>query len=76
MQCFAVASVPPVEGGRTFAVPSSEPLTSRGGPLLKGQHVLTKLSCSAIFFTCSPVAASHARTCGRHTAPLRHVPHN
>lgn len=41
---------------------SSEPLTSNGGPLRSGQQLFTKLSCSLIFFTCSPVAASHART--------------
>ena len=46
----------------TLAVASSEPLTSSGGPLRSGQQLLTKLSCSLIFFTCSPVAASHART--------------
>lgn len=45
-----------------LAVASSEPLTSSGGPRRRGQQELTKLSCSAIFFTCSPVAASHART--------------
>ena len=54
----------------TLAVPSSEPLTSSGGPLLSGQQVFTKLSCSAIFFTCSPVSASHARTCAQSTAAL------
>ena len=46
----------------TFAVPSSDPLTRRGGPLLRGQQLLTKLSCSAIFFTCSPERVSQART--------------
>lgn len=46
----------------TFAVPSSEPLTSSGGPRRSGQQELTKLSCSAIFFTCCPLAMSHART--------------
>ena len=45
-----------------MAVASSEPLTSSGGPLRSGQQLFTKLSCSLIFFTCSPVAASHART--------------
>lgn len=49
-------------GLRTLAVPSSEPLTRSGGPRLSGQQLLTKLSCSAIFFTCSPVTASQART--------------
>jgi hypothetical protein len=49
-------------GRHTLAVPSSEPLTRSGGPRLSGQQLLTKLSCSAIFFTCSPVTASQART--------------
>ncbi len=49
-------------GALTLAVASSEPLTSSGGPLRSGQQLLTKLSCSLIFFTCSPVAASQART--------------
>ena len=35
----------------TFAVASSEPLTSSGGPRRSGQQLLTKLSCSLIFFT-------------------------
>ena len=38
-------------GELTFAVASSEPLTSNGGPLRSGQQLLTKLSCSLIFFT-------------------------
>jgi hypothetical protein len=46
----------------TFEVPSSEPLTTSGGPLRKGQQELTKLSCSDIFLICSPVTAFHART--------------
>lgn len=37
---------------RAFAVASSEPLTSSGGPRFSGQQLFTKLSCSAIFFTC------------------------
>lgn len=49
------------EGG-TFALPSSDPLTSSGGPRRNGQQLLTKLSCSAIFLTCSPVRASQALT--------------
>ncbi len=39
-----------------FAVASSEPLTSSGGPRFSGQQLLTKLSCSAIFFTCAGAA--------------------
>ena len=46
----------------TFTLPSSAPLHRSGGPLLRGQQLLTKLSCSAIFLTCSPVRASQART--------------
>ncbi len=38
---------------RALAVPSSEPLTTSGGPRRSTQHELTKLSCSAIFFTCA-----------------------
>ena len=44
----------------TFAEQSSEPLMTRGGPLRRGQQLLTKASCSAIFFICCPVSASQA----------------
>ena len=40
-------------GERALAVASSEPLTSSGGPRFSGQQLFTKLSCSAIFFTCA-----------------------
>ena len=46
----------------TLAEQSSEPLISRGGPLRRGQQLLTKASCSAIFLVCCPVSASQART--------------
>ena len=44
----------------TFAEQSSEPLMTRGGPLRRGQQLLTKASCSAIFLVCCPVSASQA----------------
>jgi hypothetical protein len=37
---------------RALELPSSDPLTSSGGPRRSGQQLFTKLSCSAIFFTC------------------------
>lgn len=37
-------------------------LTSSGGPLRSGQHELTMSRCSAIFLSCVPLSASHART--------------
>ena len=46
----------------TLAEQSSEPLISRGGPLRRGQQLLTNASCSAIFLVCCPVSASQART--------------
>ena len=50
------------KGADTLAVPSSDPLTRSGGPRLSGQQLFTKLSCSAIFLTCSPESVSQART--------------
>ena len=46
----------------TLTLPSSEALAKSGGPRRKGLQLLTKLSCSVIFFVCWPVAASHTRT--------------
>ena len=51
--CQHKSQVNPKHGELTFAVASSEPLTSNGGPLRSGQQLLTKLSCSLIFFTWS-----------------------
>ena len=53
---------------RAFAVPSSEPLTMSGGPLRRMPQELTKLSCSAIFFTCMAVRAGMRCGFTRHTA--------
>lgn len=38
---------------QSLAVPSSEPLTIRGGPLRAGQQLFTKDECSTIFFICN-----------------------
>jgi len=61
----------PVRGhaSRTLAVASSEPLTSSGGPRFSGQQLLTKLSCSAIFFTCTSAACLNTQS----AAPRGHA---
>lgn len=45
----------------TLAVPSSDPVTRRGGPRRNGQQLFTMSVCSPIFFTCKPVCVSQAR---------------
>ena len=48
----------------TFAVASSEPLTSSGGPRFSGQQLFTKLSCSDIFFTCTAASGRSGSAAG------------
>ena len=43
---------PRIRMSQSFAVPSSEPLTISGGPLLAGQQLFTNEECSAIFLIC------------------------